>query len=1068
MRVRTASEFGTFGEFLAFLLHEHGCRPKGSPEQPGDIWILQEFADAVGAPLRTARNWPKKSGKKPINLRPIEKALFGDNPQYDPWRKRLRELHQGSNEDESDAKQIQELEQSTKRLIFGEMPPRLYSFVGREQEIETIGGCLADPHGVGRVVIHGLGGIGKSSVAAAYVRLHAEEYAGVIWCSGDSRSALLARLADVANELSVFVGLDANIEKTAQRLLRWVSDQPSVWLLVYDNVGAPSEIAGLIPERNARLLLTSRFSNWSDWANELEVEVLPIREAVALLTTVAGDSDTAGAANLAQALGRLPLALDHAAATCRSGHLSFGVFATKVEKLLAIPQPDAPYPRSVFATFTLALEESLAFFPPAQRLMSFLARCSPDPIPSSIIELAFDDETLRVQSLRALGRTSLIRPGSDENVASVVHVHRLVQSVARAKSEFDPQPFIQVIEAPDLIPHDTEDPSNWPIFGLITPHLLSLGAHANEVVSELPRWAGILHAIASYLYVRGRYDAAEPLARKAVEIGQAHPSGDLSIYFSLLGHICQGRGDYLGARRYFEQSIAVSEEFIGRFDILTVSRWLDLGNHFQAMHCYAEAMQIVDEILDLFEQNPEYKSGPTYLSARELQAVCLFYQGKAEEAAEIFEDVFKANSGRFGVDHAKTLSAASNFGRALEARGDLDQAQALLNRVHALYCKVFGEEHPDTAMTLWKLADVLAQKGNHKDACTLFEKCLASLNNADALNHHNLSPITVSFAACCRALGDDAKAKELLQNAIRITQVASGNYSPETLRLTTELADIFLDNGNLPEARELLEPICSQDMWGELHYEMARCCDQYARLNSLEGNLSEAVVYFQQALCTWRECLPDDSRIVANAYLRVARAQYRAGEKGSSVEENFEQAIRIHSAASSASHRDLATALHAYSIFLSRTAQARRAAAIRSKTVGTLYELYGKELIKSAMAMVDLGESVTFEAEYIEGRYLFEESVAILRTALGEDHPTTNIARRHLADALYFAGKYKTALKHIEIAIAAHEQHLGEKAEETKRSAHSFVRTMTALGHIGIAARVGRKYGIAVRANPGK
>jgi hypothetical protein len=51
--------------------------------------------------------------------------------------------------------------------------------------------------------------------------------------------------------------------------------------------------------------------------------VLPIAEAIAFLMDRAGRSDETGARTLAEALGRLPLALDHAAAACKRTQMSF-------------------------------------------------------------------------------------------------------------------------------------------------------------------------------------------------------------------------------------------------------------------------------------------------------------------------------------------------------------------------------------------------------------------------------------------------------------------------------------------------------------------------------------------------------------------------------------------------------------------------------------------------------------------------------------------------------------------------------------------------------------------------
>jgi hypothetical protein len=129
--------------------------------------------------------------------------------------------------------------------------------------------------------------------------------------------------------------------------------------VLYDNVTAPDHIADLLPSAGARVLITSRFSDWSELAEEVALDVLPPDEAIALLESRAGRKDAAGAKVLAEALDRLPLALDHAAAYCKRTQMRFADYATKVSSLIDAVPRGAGYPRSVAATFDLAITEAV-------------------------------------------------------------------------------------------------------------------------------------------------------------------------------------------------------------------------------------------------------------------------------------------------------------------------------------------------------------------------------------------------------------------------------------------------------------------------------------------------------------------------------------------------------------------------------------------------------------------------------------------------------------------------------------------------------------------------------------
>jgi hypothetical protein len=156
-------------------------------------------------------------------------------------------------------------------------------------------------------------------------------------------------------------------------------------------------------------LITSRFSDWSEFANEIALDVLPLEEAVALLERRTGRSDVAGAKILAEALGRLPLALDHAAAYCKRTQMQFGDYAKKASNLIDAAPRGVGYPSSVAATFDLAITEAVAQCQAAETLMAYLAQCAPERIPMTLVEGAIEDEAQRQRAFAALSEISLLK-----------------------------------------------------------------------------------------------------------------------------------------------------------------------------------------------------------------------------------------------------------------------------------------------------------------------------------------------------------------------------------------------------------------------------------------------------------------------------------------------------------------------------------------------------------------------------------------------------------------------------------------------------------------------------------
>ena len=154
-------------------------------------------------------------------------------------------------------------------------------------------------------------------------------------------------------------------------------------------------------------------------------------EAIAFLERRTGRQDAPGAATLAEALGRLPLALDHAAAYCRRIQMAFADYAAKAAGLITSTPRGAAYPRSVAATFDLAIDAAAQACPAAETLIAYLAECGPERIPMSLVDGVLDDETERAMALLALTEVALVKADPFDDGTSAISVHRLVQAARK-------------------------------------------------------------------------------------------------------------------------------------------------------------------------------------------------------------------------------------------------------------------------------------------------------------------------------------------------------------------------------------------------------------------------------------------------------------------------------------------------------------------------------------------------------------------------------------------------------------------------------------------------------------
>ena len=336
---------------------------------------------------------------------------------------------------------------------------------------------------------------------------------------------------------------------------------------------SPKEIADLLPSAGARVLITSRFSDWTELADEVALDVLPLEEAIAFVQSRTGRSDSAGAKTLAEAVDRLPLALDHAAAYCKRTQMRFADYATKASDLFSAAPRGAGYPRSVAATFNLAIAEAVAECPAAEALMAYLGQCAPERIPMTLVEGAVEDEAERIRALGALAEVSLLKHDPFEDGTPAVTVHRLVQAVARARSEANglAQDAVGrlIARLVAVYPYPEEgyrDPKSWPLCARLAPHLLALRDAYPDDASVFASWPELLGRAGSYFRERAGYSQAVQLVRDALAIcekvlGPEHPDTATSLN-SFAGLLRDG-GDLAAARPLYERALAIREKVLG-------------------------------------------------------------------------------------------------------------------------------------------------------------------------------------------------------------------------------------------------------------------------------------------------------------------------------------------------------------------------------------------------------------------------------------------------------------------------------------------------------------------------
>jgi tetratricopeptide (TPR) repeat protein len=724
--------------------------------------------------------------------------------------------------------------------VHNDLPPYNPNFVGREDLLADLRQTLGQEGNAASTqmeAVTGLGGIGKTQLALAYVYRHLAAYWLVWWVRAEEPTTRRADLVALAPHLELDPkGIDEEALLAAIR--RELARRPG-WLLVFDNAPGPADIRDLVPRTGGHTIVTSRHRHgWEGTARELEMPVLPEDEAVALLL---GESEAepqrrAEARALAEQLGFLPLALAQARAYVNETGIGFAEYGRDLEKDAARAFEEAPlppdYPRSVALTWHASLTAAEQTCAPARMLLELLSFLAPDPVPRDLFKAKLDgapevarpsllgrlwrnllpwrstspmsglsDPRVLDKAIAALGRFSLITVAPGRLAA-----HRLVQVITRAgldaaTAKTRAEAAIWLVDA--ALPRPPEEHTNWPAMGLLLPHALAAAEAAERLGADLETAAVVLNETALYYQARAAWAEALPLYQRAIAIGEQtlgpeHP--ELAARLNNLAILYRDTGRYAEAEPLYQRAIAIGEQTLGPEHPNLAAALNNLAELYRATGRYAEAEPLYQRAM----ATDEKALGPEHPNlARDLNNLALLYQatGRYAEAEPLYVRAIAIGEKALGPEHPNLATALNNLADLYLGTGRYAEAEPLYVRAIAIGEKALGPEHPNLAIALNNLADLYLGTGRYAEAEPLYVRAIAAgLNNlAELYRAAGLNNLALLYWTT----GRYAEAEPLYGHALTILEKALPADHPNLAVIRTNYARLLDQLGRGEEAAAL-------------------------------------------------------------------------------------------------------------------------------------------------------------------------------------------------------------------------------------------------------------------------
>lgn len=122
-------------------------------------------------------------------------------------------------------------------------------FVAREEELEEMHRALSSDGSRRTIVLHGLGGMGKTQLTVAYAKRHKESYSAIFWLNIRDEDSLKQSFVKVAKRILrehpsssslSRVGMGEDLDEVVDAVKAWLSVSGNTrWLMVFDNYDNP-------------------------------------------------------------------------------------------------------------------------------------------------------------------------------------------------------------------------------------------------------------------------------------------------------------------------------------------------------------------------------------------------------------------------------------------------------------------------------------------------------------------------------------------------------------------------------------------------------------------------------------------------------------------------------------------------------------------------------------------------------------------------------------------------------------------------------------------------------------
>jgi tetratricopeptide (TPR) repeat protein/DNA-binding CsgD family transcriptional regulator len=762
--------------------------------------------------------------------------------------------------------------------------------------------------GIKTVVLVGIGGAGKTTLARQYARsqklsvaweIDAENTSNLI----ESFENLSYALAESEEEKKIVKELQciknpAEKEKKILAFLKEKLKSQENWLLIFDNIKKISDIQKYFSSdsqdfENGSIIFTTRDNNFNNIpiSKVIQIGELNSTEKLRLFiqnVTDGNENQFIGdqknqAEKFLNEIPSFPLDVKIAACYLKTTGISYKKYLERLKKYNRsfidlqenLIKEDGAYHNSRYSIISSTLQEIIDINKEFKDILLFISLLDSQNIPRDLLD-KYKSDVIVDNIIYYLKKYSLITTenSGSNSLDSTISLHRSTQSTIltylKNTSTSDEKTLLLESLANVLKDHvfDIMDKENFPKIKILLHHYEAFLSH-NDLLNE-----NIKGSIGSTLGCMYYYLGLDITAKKNIEenliLLNKNPDKnalDIANSLSYLGTIYRMLGEYDKAKSPLEQSLRIYKAHF-QHPTYTARALAYLGIVYWYCNKIEEAKSLLKESLLLYKKHSEYHVG----SARALAYLGMIYRdlGDLKKSINLLENslLIYEKHPEHHVGFAWTLVHLAYAHREL---GNYQKSKELLEKSIKIYKAHFSESYIDVGWALMHLGDTYTELGMYEQAKNALEQGMQIKKKYYPEDHPDIAWALVILGGVYQEQGDYERAKITLDQSLIIYRKHPKNT--DIAWALTYLGNVHRSIGDYEKAQELLEEglIIHKNILGEENVKTAWVLVHLARIYKDIGDYNKA----QNIL---EKCLPIYEGHFGKDHIQSARILSNLGE----------------------------------------------------------------------------------------------------------------------------------------------------------------------------------------------